>query len=100
LAEHKIRVDVTAWFSMVAVVATLSLAARCSSGPARAQPVFPDLSRYSPVNVADFTIAIPDPGRGSSNSIFFPTPDANACMLVNATAECTGNKFPGISPDN
>lgn len=84
---------------IIVATAVMSLAAVGVGTPAHAQPMFPDLSGYTPVNVADFTIAIPNPGGGSSNSIFFLTPDANACMLVDAAAKCTGNNFPGMPRD-
>jgi hypothetical protein len=31
--------------------------------------------------------------------VFFLTPDSNACTLVDAVAECTGNNFPGVAPN-
>jgi hypothetical protein len=86
--------------STMAVIAALSLVVLGGRTESHAQPgPFPDLGSYTPVNVADYSIEIPNPGRGSSNAVFFPTPDRNACTLVDAVAECTGNNFPGIAPN-
>ncbi|MCV7076954.1 hypothetical protein [Mycobacterium szulgai] len=83
------------------LIAAMSLAAGSAMTGCRAvthadPPTFPDLTNYTPVNIGDYAIEIPNPGRGSSSEVFFLTPDGNACTLVNSGAECTGNNFPGI----
>ncbi|QBB84576.2 hypothetical protein [Mycobacterium avium] len=60
---------------------------------------FPDLSGYAPVNVIDYTITLPNPGRAPLNEVYFLTPDGITCDFSNPPAAgCTGNDLPGIAP--
>jgi hypothetical protein len=61
-------------------------------------PAFPDLSSYKPVNVSDYTITLPNPGRTAFGQVFFLTPDGIACDFTNpAAAGCTGDNLPGVA---
>jgi hypothetical protein len=82
-------------------IAAISLAVLGCHPKSHAQPpAFPDLGSYTPVNVADYSIEIPNAGRPQTSSrVYFLTPDGNACVVDPAAADCTGNNFPGVSPN-
>lgn len=61
-------------------------------------PAFPDIRGYSPVNVADYTIGLPNTGRAPLNTVYFLTPDGITCDFFSGEAQCTGNNFPAIPP--
>lgn len=61
------------------------------------QPSFPDLSKYTPVNTADYTLDSSTPGI-PSNLVVFLTPDGIPCNFVVDQAQCTGNNFPSVPP--
>ncbi|MFA4083404.1 hypothetical protein ONA92_17040 [Mycobacteroides salmoniphilum] len=58
---------------------------------------FPDLSSYTPVNIADYRIDTTSPGHPSSGT-YFLTPDGITCNFPTLAAQCTGNNFPGVPP--
>jgi len=60
------------------------------------QPRFPDLAGYTPVNVEEYAIALPNTGRAPNNQVFFLTPDGIPCTFVSGTAGCTGDNLPGV----
>jgi hypothetical protein len=81
------------------VIATGFVSAILTSCAARADaPAFPDISGYSPVNVADYTIGLPNPGHAPLNTVYFLTPDAITCDFFSGEAQCTGNNFPSVPP--
>ncbi len=84
------------------LAATTALVAAVTSGcTAHADaPAFPDLSGYTPVNAADYTLTYPNSGRPTPlHVVEFLTPDGVTCAFSNpATAGCTGNNLPGIPP--
>jgi hypothetical protein len=61
-------------------------------------PAFPDISGYTPVNVADYTIGLPNTGRAPLNTVYFLTPDGITCDFFSGEAQCTGNNFPALPP--
>lgn len=54
---------------------------------------FPDLSGYAPVDVKDYTIDVPNPGRPSLPTVYFFTPDGIVCNFMHGQAQCSGNDF-------
>ncbi|KAA1251561.1 hypothetical protein F0Q45_03790 [Mycobacterium simiae] len=85
--------------SRALAVAAWIISAVVTSCNARADtPAFPDISGYSPVNVADYTIALPNTGRAPLNMVFFLTPDGITCDFFSGQAQCTGNNFPAVTP--
>lgn len=60
-------------------------------------PPFPDLSGYTPVNVADYQIDGSTPGIPATQ-VFFLAPGGIDCDFQSGQAQCTGNNFPGIPP--
>lgn len=83
--------------ALVAVAATALLVV---SGelPAQADtPRFPDLSHYTPVDVADYEVDTSTPGI-TAQAVFFLTPDGIICAIDPQGAGCTGNNFPAIPP--
>ena len=90
-------------------IATAVVGAFMASYPARADtPNFPDLSGYTPVDVRDYTIAVPNLGREPLATVYFlaiaiTRDDHNnaiaivmTCDFVSAAAQCTG--FPDNPP--
>ncbi|WP_155769503.1 hypothetical protein [Mycobacterium asiaticum] len=74
------------------------LAAALSACTAHAEPSkFPDISRYTPVNIADYRINTTTPGHPSSE-IYFLTPDGITCNFPIGAAQCSGNNLPAIPP--
>lgn len=68
-------------------------------GSAHAEPPkFPDLSTDSPVNVRDYTIDVPNPGRPPLPTVYFLTPDGVVCNYTPDQAQCTGNNLPAVPP--
>lgn len=47
-------------------------------------PSFPDLSGYTPANVKDYEISVPNPGRSPDATVYFLTPDVNGQVEVPA----------------
>lgn len=81
--------------NIVTVTTLLSLATQPS---ARADtPPFPDLSHYTPANVADFEIDASTPGIHATQVVFL-TPDGIRCSFSPPVAGCTGNNFPSVPP--
>jgi hypothetical protein len=61
-------------------------------------PKYPDMSRYTPANVADYEIDASTPGI-QATQVAFLTPDDIVCSFSNpAGAGCSGNNFPGVPP--
>lgn len=78
-----------------AVVAGTSVITACAvhADP----PKFPDISGYAPVNVQDYTIALPNTGRAPLNVVYFMTPDGITCAFGNPpSVGCTGDNFPSV----
>ncbi|ASW83695.1 hypothetical protein MINTM008_03750 [Mycobacterium intracellulare] len=85
--------------SRTLAVAAGVLTAFMTSCNARADaPAFPDISGYSPVTVADYTIGLPNTGRAPLNMVYFLTPDGITCDFFSGEAQCTGNNFPAVPP--
>jgi hypothetical protein len=61
-------------------------------------PHFPDIIGYTPVNVADYTIGLPNTGHAPLNTVYFLTPDGITCDFFSGQAQCTGNNFPAVPP--
>lgn len=61
-------------------------------------PYFPDLSADAPVNVRDYTIDVPNPGRPPDPTVYFLTPDGIVCKFTLDQATCSGNNLPSIPP--
>lgn len=81
--------------SINALVATATVGA-CT---AHANPVnFPDLSGYTPANVKDYEISVPNPGRSPDATVYFLTPDGIVCKFTLDQASCIGNNLPAIPP--
>lgn len=84
----------TAKMLIVATAVSTAVVTACS---ARADtPRFPDISGYAPVNVADYTISVPNTGRAPMNTVYFRTPDGITCDFFSGEAQCTGNNFPAV----
>lgn len=80
-------------------IAALSGTALLSACSAHADsPKFPDLSGYSAVNITDYDISIPNPGRPPDQTVYFLTPDGIICDFTSDEALCRGNNLPGIKP--
>ncbi len=80
-------------------IATGIISAVVTSCTAHADtPNFPDISGYAPVNVQDYTIALPNTGRAPLNMVYFLTPDGITCDFFSGEAQCTGNNFPALPP--
>lgn len=61
-------------------------------------PEFPDLSHYTPVNVADYEVDTSTPGI-TSQAVYFLTPDGIICAFGKPPgAGCTGNNLPAVPP--
>ncbi|BBY13128.1 hypothetical protein [Mycobacterium marseillense] len=61
-------------------------------------PYFPDLSADAPVNVRDYAIDVPNPGRPPLPTVYFLTPDGIICSFIANEALCRGNNLPAIPP--
>lgn len=61
------------------------------------QAQFPDLSRYIPVDVAEYSVDASTPGIPATR-VFFLTPDGITCSFLSGQAQCLGNNFPRIPP--
>lgn len=61
-------------------------------------PKFPDLSADAPVNVRDYTIDVPNPGRPPLPTVYFLTPDGVVCNFTPDQAQCSGNNLPSVPP--
>lgn len=74
------------------------LTAAITACTAHAEPSkFPDLSGYTPVNIADYRIDTTTPGHPSSGT-YFLTPDGITCNFPIGAAQCSGNNLPGVPP--
>jgi hypothetical protein len=82
------------WVTVAA--ATLGVAVITSVAAHAGPPAFPDLSGYTPVNVDDYVIDLPNPGRGFLGQVFFLTPDGVPCGFTAGLAGCTSSHLPGI----
>ncbi|WP_156749715.1 hypothetical protein [Mycobacterium sp. E1747] len=71
-------------------------AVMCLPISAADSPTFPDINSFTPVNVADYTIGLPNTGRTPLNTVYFLTPDGRTCDFFSGQAQCTGNNFPGV----
>jgi hypothetical protein len=61
-------------------------------------PKFPDMSHYTPVNLADYEMDASSPGI-QATQIAFLTPDGIVCVFSNPPGVgCSGNNFPGVPP--
>ena len=60
-------------------------------------PKSPDMSHYTPANVADYEIDASTPGIHATQVVFL-TPDGIRCSFSPPTAGCTGNNFPSVPP--
>lgn len=76
------------------VVAACSVACAAHADP----PKFPDLSAEASVNVGDYTIDVPNPGRQPLATVYFLTPDGVVCNFATDQAQCSGNNLPGVPP--
>ncbi len=79
-------------FVAVVLAATISVAPSASAAPLS----FPDLSRYAPVNPADYTIELANTGGPSIPVVYFVTPDGIPCTFTDGSAGCIGDNLPGI----
>jgi hypothetical protein len=61
-------------------------------------PQFPDLSTYTPVDIAAYDLPITTPGRKPFDAYFFTTPDGITCNFISGQAQCRGNNFPNVPP--
>lgn len=83
----------------LASISALVSAALIGACAAHADPPgFPDLSRYTPVDVKDYEISVPNPGRPPDPTIYFLTPDGIVCKFTLDQASCSGNNLPAIPP--
>jgi hypothetical protein len=81
-----------------AIVVGVVGAATISACTARAEPSkFPDLSKYTSVNISDYTIDTSTPGM-PSHQVFFISPDGIECDVNVSSAGCSGNNFPRVPP--
>ena len=80
---------------IVAVMTLLSVAVQPSASADT--PQFPDLSHYTPANVADYEIDASTPGIHATQVVFL-TPDGIRCSFSPPVAGCTGNNFPAVPP--
>ncbi|MGJ6125535.1 hypothetical protein QN239_23465 [Mycolicibacterium sp. Y3] len=82
----------------LAVAAVTSGVAVLSAGISSANPpAFPDLSGYTPVDIADYRIDTTTPGHSSSGT-YFATPDGVICNFSSLQPQCRGNNFPAVPP--
>lgn len=79
---------------MTLVGATFSVACTAHADP----PRFPDLSADAPVDIRDYTIDVPNPGRPPLPTVYFLTPDGVVCNYTPDQAQCTGNNLPAVPP--
>lgn len=78
------------------VILTTSLLTACDG---HAEPLkFPDLSGYTPVDIANYEIAFDNPGRQPTRTDYFLSPDGVVCLIDNGGAACLGNNLPGVAP--
>lgn len=75
-------------------ILTSSLVTAC--GGHAEPPRFPDLSRYTPVDMADYQIAFDNPGRPPNQIVHFLSPDGVICKVDYWDAACSGNNLPGL----
>lgn len=79
----------------------MAVAALCTTAPPQSwadAPKFPDMSHYTPANVADYEIDASTPGIHATQVVFL-TPDGITCnFMTPPSAGCTGNNFPAVTP--
>lgn len=81
------------------IAAPVLLVAGCQTQCRAGSVHFPDLSRYTPVNVHDYEIPFTTPGHAPKPMVYFLTPDGILCdFTFTRSAQCTGNNFPGVPP--
>lgn len=81
--------------ALAAIGAGLVGAALSSPCTAHADPAgFPDLSRYTPANVADYTIGLPNTGRAPLTTVYFLTPDGITCDFSRERRSARARTFP------
>jgi hypothetical protein len=67
-------------------------------------PKFPDIDSYPPVNVQDYMIELPNPGRAPTKKVYFATPDGVPCSFapssggITGAAGCSSAHLPGVAP--
>ncbi|MGL0714369.1 hypothetical protein ACJROI_12530 [Mycobacterium avium subsp. paratuberculosis] len=85
---------ITSFAAAITAAAISACAAHADSPP------FPDLSGYTPVNPADYTLTYPNSGRPTPlQLIAFRTPDRVSCAFSNPpSAGCSGDNLPGLPP--
>jgi hypothetical protein len=83
--------------ALAVAAATTGFAAFSVCTAAADTPRFPDISAYTPVNVADYSIDTTTPGMPNSQ-IYFVTPDGVICNISSLQAQCSGNNLPSIPP--
>ena len=82
----------------IAVASGIVITGTITACAANAEPPsFPDLSKYSSVNAAEYTIELPNTGGPSIPMVYFVTPDGITCEFSSPNAVCTGNNFPGVT---
>jgi hypothetical protein len=87
---------VTTLHRMMAVIATIGLAVVASCTESHAEPAaFPDLGAYTPVNVSDYAVELPNPPHDPTNAVYFLTPDGIPCNFHTGSVGCTGD-IPGV----
>lgn len=92
------------WVPAVAAAVSLGTAIHLPNAQADI-PAFPDLSGYTPVNVQDYAIALPNPGRTPIEDVAFVTPEGVQCSFLpgvggtQGSAGCTSDHFPGAVTD-
>ncbi|AYE99659.1 hypothetical protein C0J29_32365 (plasmid) [Mycobacterium paragordonae] len=97
-ADTAASVEWTDMTGKTLIAAGAVVVAVLSGCTAHAEPSkFPDLSGYTPVNIADYRIDMTTPGHPSSE-IYFLTPDGITCNFPIGAAQCRGNNLPGIPP--
>jgi len=90
---------VPAMFRATFIVASLTAISFIAQPQSSADaPTFPDMSRYVPVNAADYEVDASTPGIHTTQVIFL-TPDGITCdFMTPPAAICTGNNFPSVPP--
>lgn len=78
--------------ALSATATALLTACAAQAGP----PAFPDLSKYTPVNPAEYTIELANTGGPSIPVVYFVTPDGIPCTFTDGSAGCIGDNLPGI----
>ena len=83
--------------ALAVAAATTGVVALSVGTSSAAPPNFPDLSGYTPVNIADYRVDTTTPGHPSSGT-YFVTPDGVICNFSSLQPQCRGNNFPAVPP--